>query len=138
MLWLKAFHIISVVAWFAGLFYLPRLFVYHADTQDALGLQRFETMERRLFALMSIGALATLGFGVALVASSSIYLRAGWLHVKLTLVVLLIGYHLYCYRLLTDFARRRNTHSARWYRLFNELPSLFLLAIVLLVVLKPF
>jgi putative membrane protein len=138
MLWLKAFHIISMVAWFAGLFYLPRLFVYHADTQDAPGIERFELMERRLFALMSIGAAATVAFGVLLVAGSPLYLKAGWLHVKLVLVALLIGYHLYCYRLLMDFARRRNTHSARWYRLFNEVPSLFLLAIVLLVVLKPF
>jgi len=138
MLWLKAFHIISVVAWFAGLFYLPRLFVYHADAEDSVGLRRFEIMERRLFALMTVGAVAALGLGLAMLAAAPAYLATGWLRVKLGLVALLIGYHLYCHRLLRDFALNRNTHSARWYRLFNEVPSLLLLAIVLLVVLKPF
>jgi len=138
MLWFKAFHIISVVAGFVSLYYLPRLFVYHADAEDAVGIARFEIMERRLFALMTIGAAAALILGLAMLAASPAYLAAGWLRLKLGLVVLLIGYHVHCYRLLRDFARKRNTHSARWYRLFNELPSLLLVAIVLLVVLKPF
>jgi protoporphyrinogen IX oxidase len=138
MLWLKAFHIISVVAWFAGLFYLPRLFVYHADAQDSISVQRFAIMERRLFALMSIGAVATLAFGAAMLMASPAYLATGWLRVKLVLVAALIAYHLYCYGLLRDFALNRNSHSAKWYRRYNEVPSLLLLAIVLLVVLKPF
>ena len=138
MLWLKAFHVMAVVAWFAGLFYLPRLYVYHADAEDAGSLRRFEIMERRLFAIMSIGALATLGLGAAMLAAAPAYLAMGWLRVKLLVVLLVIGYHLYCYRLMRDFALNRNVHSARWYRGFNEIPSLLLIAIVLLAVVKPF
>lgn len=138
MLWLKAFHVMAVVAWFAGLFYLPRLYVYHADAEDAVSLRRFEIMERRLFAIMSIGALATLGLGAAMLAAAPAYLAMGWLRVKLLVVLLVIGYHLYCYRLMRDFALNRNVHSARWYRGFNEIPSLLLIAIVLLAVVKPF
>jgi putative membrane protein len=138
MLWFKAFHIVSVVAWFAGLFYLPRLFVYHADAQDPVGIQRFEIMERRLFALMTIGAAAALLCGLGMLALAPSYLAAGWLRAKLALVAVLIGYHVYCHRLMRDFALHANTHSSRWYRMFNEAPSLLLVAIVLLVVLKPF
>ena len=138
MLWLKALHVIAMVTWFAGLFYLPRLFVYHADASDAMGAQRFQLMERRLFAIMSVGAGATLAFGFGMLVRSPAYLAMGWLHAKLGLVALLILYHLYCYRLMRDFARGRNAHSARWYRLFNELPSLLLIGIVLLAVVKPF
>jgi protoporphyrinogen IX oxidase len=138
MLWLKAFHVMAVVAWFAGLFYLPRLYVYHADAEDAVSLRRFEIMERRLFAIMSIGALATLGLGAAMLAAAPAYLAMGWLRVKLLVVLLVVGYHLYCYRLMRDFALNRNVHSARWYRAFNEIPSLLLIAIVLLAVVKPF
>jgi putative membrane protein len=138
MLWLKAFHVMAVVAWFAGLFYLPRLYVYHADAEDAVSLRRFEIMERRLFAIMSIGALAALGLGAAMLAAAPAYLAMGWLRVKLLVVLLVIGYHLYCYRLMRDFALNRNVHSARWYRGFNEIPSLLLIAIVLLAVVKPF
>jgi putative membrane protein len=138
MLWLKAFHIMAVVAWFAGLFYLPRLYVYHADAEDAVSLRRFEIMERRLFAIMSVGALATLGLGAAMLAAAPAYLSMGWLRVKLLVVMLVIGYHLYCYRLMCDFASNRNVHSARWFRAFNEIPSLLLIAIVLLAVVKPF
>lgn len=138
MLWLKAFHVIAMVTWFAGLFYLPRLFVYHADTTDEPGLARFEVMERRLFKLMTIGALATIGFGVTMIVEAPEYLRMGWLHAKLGLVLLLIAYHVYCHRLMRDFAQRRNHKTAKWYRLFNEIPSLLLIAIVVLVVVKPF
>lgn len=137
MLWLKAFHVISVVTWFAGLFYLPRLFVYHADARDSISIGRFGIMERRLFGIMTIGALATLAFGLAMLAAAPPYLGMLWLRIKLPLVLLLIAYHSYCYKLIRDFAHDRNTHSAGWYRAFNEVPSLLLIAIVLLAVLKP-
>jgi putative membrane protein len=138
LLWLKAFHVIAMVTWFAGLFYLPRLFVYHADAKDSIGSERFRVMERRLFALMSVGGTATVVFGVAMIAAAPAYLKMGWLHVKLLLVGLVLVYHGFCFKLLRDFARDRNTRSARWFRAFNELPSVFLVAIVLLAVAKPF
>ncbi|MDE2304886.1 MAG: protoporphyrinogen oxidase HemJ [Gammaproteobacteria bacterium] len=138
MLWLKAFHVISMVTWFAGLFYLPRLFVYHADTADEAGLVRFETMERRLFKLMTIGAAATVAFGIALLFAVPAYLHMGWLHAKLGCVALLIAYHVKCGTLAGDFARRCNRHNSRWYRAFNEIPSVLLIAIVVLVIVKPF
>ncbi len=138
MLWLKALHVTAMVTWFAGLFYLPRLFVYHADTVDEPGMARFEIMERRLFALMTIGAAATIAFGVMMIVADPVYLKMGWLHVKLTLVGALIVYHLYCRKLMRDFVHRRNTRSAKWFRVFNEVPSLLLIAIVVLAVVKPF
>jgi putative membrane protein len=138
LLWLKAFHVIALVTWFAGLFYLPRLFVYHADARDAVGVERFKVMERRLFALMTIGACATLAFGVAMVVvAPGLYLPMSWLHFKLMLVGLLIIYHLYCYKFTRAFAQDRNVRTSRWYRMFNELPSLLLIAIVVLAVVKP-
>ncbi len=137
MLWLKAFHVVAMVAWFAGLFYLPRLFVYHADAKDPTGIERFGVMERRLFTLMTIAAAATLALGVALLTAAPAYLAMGWLHIKLVLVLLLVAYHAFCYRLMRDFALNRNTHSAKWYRGFNEVPSLLLIGIVLLAVVKP-
>ena len=138
MLWFKAFHIIFLVTWFAGLFYLPRLFVYHAEASDAASLERFKIMERRLFTMTNIGAILTLAFGVALVMSTPAFLKMGWLHAKLTLVAVLIGYHLWCGKLVISFRNDANQHSARWYRMFNEFPALLLIGIVLLVVLKPF
>ncbi len=138
MLWLKAFHVIAVVTWFAGLFYLPRLYVYHADTVDSISIERFKIMERRLFGIMTIGAAASVVFGVAMLLTAPLYLTMGWLRIKLSLVLLLIAYHGYCYKLVRDFAEDRNTRSAKWYRLFNEVPSLLLIAIVLLAVVKPF
>ncbi|GAC1307501.1 MAG: protoporphyrinogen oxidase HemJ [Steroidobacteraceae bacterium] len=138
MLWLKAFHVIAMVTWFAGLFYLPRLFVYHADAADWLSVERFRVMERRLFILMSIGASATVALGIALVIAAPAYLRMGWLHTKLALVLLLIGYHLVCYKFVRDFSRDRRTHTAKWFRGFNEIPSVLLVAIVILAVVKPF
>jgi protoporphyrinogen IX oxidase len=138
MLWVKAFHIIAVVAWFAGLFYLPRLYVYHADAKDSISIERFEIMERRLFAIMTIGAAASVGLGVAMVAAAPAYLSMSWLRVKMLLVLLLIAYHVRCYMLMREFAENRNRHTAKWYRGFNEVPSLLLIAIVLLAVLKPF
>ena len=138
MLWLKALHVIFVVTWFAGLFYLPRLFVYHATTQDEIGKARFEVMERRLFVMMNIGGTLTAVFGIAMIAMAPAYLTQGWLHAKLALVLLLVGYHVWCGRLVTDFRTGRNTHTERWYRLFNEVPSVLLIAIVILAMVKPF
>jgi protoporphyrinogen IX oxidase len=137
MLWLKAFHIIAVIAWFAGLFYLPRLFVYHADATDSISIERFKVMERRLFALMTIGAVASLGLGLAMLAAAPAYLSMTWLRIKLALVLLVIAYHLSCYTLMRGFAENRNKHSGKWYRAFNEVPSLLLIFIVLLAVIKP-
>ncbi|HUN77028.1 MAG TPA: protoporphyrinogen oxidase HemJ [Steroidobacteraceae bacterium] len=138
MLWLKAFHIVFVVTWFAGLFYLPRLFVYHAMASEPPLLERFATMERRLFGIMTIGGALALAFGIAMVAAAPAYLGFGWLHVKLALVAALVVYHIWCHRLMCALRQGRNTHSHRWYRLFNEVPSLLLIAIVILAVVKPF
>lgn len=137
MLWLKAFHIVFVVTWFAGLFYLPRLFVYHAAATDPTSTERFEVMERRLFVIMTIGAVLALLFGVAMVIAEPQYLDERWLQVKLSCVALLIGYHAWCLRLMVAFASRRDVHSPRWFRWFNEVPSLLLIAIVILAVVKP-
>ena len=136
MLWVKAFHIIFVVSWFAGLFYLPRLFVNHAMSPDAAVAERLQIMERKLYRFVTpIGVLALatglwlwLGYGFA----------GGWLMAKLVLVIVLIAYHLYCAKLLADFKQARNTHSHIWYRWFNEVPVLILVAVVILVVVKPF
>ena len=138
MLWIKAFHVIAVVTWFAGLFYLPRLFVYHADAGDWISVQRFRIMERRLFMIMSIGAAAAIALGIAMVVVAPGYLKLQWLHVKLTFVALLIVYHVLCFKFLRDFAHDRRTHSAKWFRGFNEVPSLLLVVIVILAVVKPF
>ncbi len=137
LLWLKAFHVIALVTWFAGLFYLPRLFVYHADAKDAISAERFKVMERRLLGLMTIGGCATLAFGIAMLLAAPAYLAMGWLHVKLMLVGLLIIYHGYCYQFTRAFAADRNVRSGKWYRMFNELPSLLLIGIVILAVVKP-
>jgi len=137
MLWVKALHIVFMVTWFAGLFYLPRLFVYHADTQDEAGRTRFKIMERKLyFGIMTPGALLTIAFGMWLWLGYGI--SGGWLHAKLLLVAVLIGYHLWCGKLVADFKFDRNRHSHVWYRWFNEFPVLILMAVVILVVVKPF
>jgi protoporphyrinogen IX oxidase len=137
MLWLKALHVVFVVTWFAGLFYLPRLFVYHASTTDGPGLARFIVMERRLFFIMTLGALLAALFGVAMLVAAPAYLAMGWLRLKVLLVAALVGYHFWCYRLMRTFRSGRTLHSPRWYRLFNEVPALLLLAIVILAVVKP-
>ena len=137
MLWLKAFHIVFVVTWFAGIFYLPRLFIYHAAASDALSIERFQSMEKRLFGIMTIGATLALLFGISLLIVTPGFLQAGWLHAKLTLVLALIGYHAWCYRLMRDLRAGRK-RSSTWYRVFNEVPALLLIAIVILVVVKPF
>jgi protoporphyrinogen IX oxidase len=144
MLWVKSLHIIFMVTWFAGLFYLPRLFVYHALALDAPGgaetaaVARFKVMERKLYyGIMTPGAVATIAFGLWL------WLAwfpgaGGWMHAKLALVAVLIGYHVWCGRLVREFQRDRNRHGHVWYRWFNELPVLVLAGAVILVVVKPF
>jgi putative membrane protein len=137
-LWLKAFHIIGVVTWFAGLFYLPRLFVYHAEASEPAVRDRLKTMERRLLVMTHIGGGLALAFGIATLAAESFYLQAAWLHVKLALVLLLVIYHAALVKLSRDFARDRCHWTSRTLRLFNEAPALLLLAIVILAVVKPF
>ena len=136
MLWLKAFHIIFMVSWFAGLFYLPRLFVNHAMTQDAAVAAQLLVMERKLYRFITPLGVLTLATGLWLWLGYGI--TGGWLMAKLVLVAILIAYHLYCAKLHNDFKQGRNTHSHVWYRWFNELPVLILFAVVLLVVVKPF
>lgn len=137
MLWLKSLHIIFMVTWFAGLFYLPRLFVYHAMSRDAISLERFKVMERKLyFGIMTPGAILTIFFGVWLWQGYGF--GGGWLTVKLGLVALLIAYHLYCGKLVADFKQDRNRHGHVFYRWFNEFPVLILVAIVFLVEMQPF
>jgi putative membrane protein len=138
LLWLKAFHVIAMVTWFAGLFYLPRLFVYHADAGDWISVERFRVMERRLLMIMTIGAVLTLSLGLAIIVVWPAYLKMGWLHAKLALVILLIAYHLTCHKFVRDFAHDRKTRSARWFRMFNEVPSVLLIGIVILAIVKPF
>lgn len=138
MLWLKAFHVIFVVTWFAGLFYLPRLFIYHATAKDSPSLERFVVMERRLFGIMTLGGTLAAVFGLSMIVAAPGYLHMGWLHVKLTLVALLIAYHVWCHRLMVALREGRNRRSERWLRLFNEAPALLLIAIVILAVVKPF
>lgn len=137
-LWLKAFHIIGVVTWFAGLFYLPRLFVYHAEATEPPVRERFKTMERRLMVMTHIGGTLAVAFGIATLAAESFYVHAAWLHVKLGLVALLVAYHALLVKLTRDFARDRCHWSSRKLRGFNEIPALLLLAIVILAVVKPF
>lgn len=136
MLWLKAFHVVFMVTWFAGLFYLPRLFVYHATTDDAPGIARFKVMERKLYyGIMTPGAVLTVASGVGLWLGYGY--AGGWLHSKLACVAALIVYHLWCGRLLAAFRDDRNTRTHVWYRWFNEVPVAFLVAIVVLVIVKP-
>jgi protoporphyrinogen IX oxidase len=137
MRWVLAFHIIFMVTWFAGLFYLPRLFIYHTAATDTASLERFTVMERRLYYIMTIGAVATVAFGIWLVAGW-FWPMPAWLIVKLVLVAGLVAYHLYCKRLIERMARGERPHSDRFLRYFNEIPGLFLIAIVILVVIQPF
>jgi putative membrane protein len=137
LLWLKAFHVVFLVTWFAGLFYLPRLFVYHASASDELSRSRFVVMERRLFMMTTIGGAFTLLFGILMVLMSPAYLQQGWLHAKLTLVLLVIVYQIWCLLLMRALRDGGNRHSQRWYRLFNEIPGLLLIGIVILAVVKP-
>ena len=137
MLWIKSLHIVFMVTWFAGLFYLPRLFVYHAMADDEAGRERFKVMERKLyFGIMTPGGVLTLLFGTWLWLGYG--LGGRWLHLKLALVAVLIAYHLWCGKLLLDLRHDRDTHSHVWFRWFNEFPVVILLAVVILAVVKPF
>src|SRR5262245_5818561 len=129
MLWIKSLHIVFMVTWFAGLFYLPRLFVYHAMTEDSAGRERFKVMERKLYyGIMTPGAVLTVVFGMWLWLGYGI--SGGWLHAKLALVLVLIAYHVWCGKLLAAFREDRNTRSHVWYRWFNEVPIVILLGVV--------
>jgi len=140
ILWFKAFHVFFMVAWFAGIFYLPRLFVYHAENKDENTSETFKVMERRLLYFVTPFAIFTLVFGVLLIGQYGMdwFRQAGWLHTKLLLVTVLYLYHGYCFKLLADFKHNRNTKSPRFYRVFNEVPVLILLAIIVLAVVKPY
>lgn len=138
-LWIKAFHIMAVVTWFAGLFYLPRLFVYHAMSEDRTSRERFKIMERKLYrGIMMPSMIVAAGLGVWLMILQPAWMKQGWLHAKLALVALLIIYHFICGSQLRRFANDSNTRSHIFYRWFNEAPVLVLVGAVLLVVLKPF
>ena len=137
MLWLKALHLIFMVTWFAGLFYLPRLFVYHAMSDDQTSLDRFKIMERKLFfGIMTPGMVLTLAFGIALLFTRD-YLSEFWVQIKLALITVLVIYHLYCGKLVKDFKHDRNTRSHVFYRWFNEFPVLILFVVILLAVFRP-
>lgn len=140
MLWVKAFHIVFMVTWFSGLFYLPRLFVYHSMATDSISIERFKIMERKLyFGITTPGAVLTLVFGLWLIGFNFHgYMQNSWLHIKLTLVVLLLGYHVYLGKLFFAFKADRNQHGHVFYRIINEIPILFLIAIVILAIVKPF
>lgn len=139
-LWLKAFHIIAVITWMAGIFYLPRLFVYHADAQDEVSRERFKIMERKLYrGIMNPSMMIAVALGIwMIVLNADYYLSQGWMHAKLTLAVLMIVYHVYCGRLLRVFRDDQNQRSHVFYRWFNEVPVFLLLGIVILVVVRPF
>lgn len=142
MLWMKAFHVIAMVCWFAGLFYLPRLFVYHAIAQqegDLRGVERFKIMERKLYrGIMTPSMLLTAGLGLGMLIPlwESYYKEAFWMHIKLALVVVLLAYHHACGRMVRTFAEERNRRSHVFYRFFNELPVIILVAVVILVIVK--
>ena len=140
ILWLKSFHVSFMVAWFAGIFYLPRLFVNHAETNSKEVSEHLKGMERRLLNFVTPFGLLTIGLGVALIYQYGIdwFVASKWLHVKISLVILLVIYHLYCFKLVKDFQNDLNTKSGKFYRLFNELPVLCLFFIVILVYVKPF
>ena len=138
MLWIKSFHIIFMVAWFAGLFYLPRLFVYHTLSDDKISIERFKVMERKLYVgIMTPCMILTIGLGLWLWLGYGF--RGGWLHAKLALVLVLIAHHFYLGKLINDFKHNRNAHGHVFYRWLNEIPTLpVLIGIVILVVVKPF
>ena len=137
MLWIKSLHIIFMVTWFAGMFYLPRLFVYHSMAENKISIERFKIMERKLFfGIMTPGGILTLLFGIWLWKGYGF--TGGWLHAKLSLVALLLLYHIYCGKLYIDFKNDKNKHRHVFYRWLNEFPVVLLFAVVILVVVKPF
>ena len=140
MLWLVAFHVIFVIIWFAGLFYLPRLYVYHAMCEDEPGKERFKVMERKLYIMTNIGAVGTALFGLWLLFAYAYdsYANTVWLWVKLVFVVILYAFHGYCGRLLRDFREGVNIRGHKFYRMVNEIPTIPLLVVVIMVIVKPF
>jgi putative membrane protein len=134
---IKSLHLVFMVTWMAGLLYLPRLFVYHAEASDRISIERFKVMERKLFwGIATPGGVLTIAFGLWL--WQGWFPGAGWwIHAKLALVAVLVAYHFWCGKLMLDFRRERNTHGHVWYRWFNEAPVIVLILIVLLVVFKP-
>jgi len=138
MIWIKALHIIAVVCWFAGLLYLPRLFAYHAMAEDAISRERFKLMERKLYrVIMTPASLAVFILGMIMLVDRWDYFKqTPWMHIKLSLVFLLYGYHGFCGKLLRQFATDTNTRSHTFYRWFNEFPALILIAVVILAVTK--
>ncbi len=140
MLWVKAFHVIFMVTWFAGLFYLPRLFVYHAEARDEISNERFKIMERKLFyGITTPGGLITVLLGLWMLYDYAwaSYQHMLWLHIKLALVAILLVYHGYCWKLVKDFKYDRNQRSHVWYRWFNEFPVLILIVVIILAIVKP-
>ncbi|PCH94110.1 MAG: TIGR00701 family protein [Gammaproteobacteria bacterium] len=139
ILWLKAFHVFFMVAWFAGVFYLPRLFVNHAETNSSEVAQHLKGMEKRLLYFITPFAVLTVLLGILLIYTygSAWFIAAKWLHIKLTLVILLLIYHGYCFKLVSRFQQDKNTRSGKFYRLFNEIPVLVLFAIIILAYVKP-
>lgn len=137
-LWLKGLHVVFMVTWFAGLFYLPRLFIYHTVASDQASRERFEVMEIRLFAIMTIGAVLTTILGLGLLFINSGLFQVGWFQVKLALLVGLLIFHIRCYAWILRLRSAQPSDDTRWLRWFNEIPTVFLIAIVLLAIAKPF
>jgi putative membrane protein len=140
ILWLKAFHVIFMVAWFAGIFYLPRLFVNHAESNEPLVHQQLKGMERRLLFFVTPFAIFTVALGIAIIYHYGYdwFAAAKWLHVKITLVTLLLIYHGYCFKLVKTFAGDKNIRSGKFYRFFNEVPVIILFIVIILAYVKPF
>ncbi len=140
ILWLKALHVSFMVAWFAGIFYLPRLFVNHAETDEPKVIAQLKGMEKRLLYFITPFAILTVLFGIALIYQYGYpwFANAKWLHIKITLVLLLLTYHGYCFKLLKVFQQDKNTRSGKFYRIFNEIPVIILFTVIILVYTKPF
>ncbi len=137
-LWLKGLHLVFMVTWFAGLFYLPRLFIYHTSAADSVSRERFVTMENRLFAIMTIGAVLTAVFGLWMLAIKPWLLHMGWLQTKLALLAGLVIFHWRCFHWMRRLRASEPSQDTQWLRWFNEIPTVFLIAIILLAVVKPF
>ena len=139
ILWFKAFHVIFMVAWFAGIFYLPRLFVNHAEANSSEVREQLKGMEKRLLYFISPFAVLTVILGLILIYAygSAWFAAAKWLHIKLTLVILLLAYHGYCFKLVSTFQQDKNSRSGKFYRIFNEVPVLALFAVIILAYVKP-
>lgn len=137
--WFIVLHIIAFVSWFAGLFYLPRLFVYHTSTNDRIGQQRFVVMERKLltFIMLPAAVVTTLSGIHLVIVTWQLYHASAWLYIKLAAVVLLYGFHYHCWKYYRDFSRGENRHSEKFYRVFNEVPTILLIVIIIMVVIKP-